>query len=58
VLVVWGEGDRCLGKERATPSPKWVPHARVEFLPDASHWVQVDAPQRVNELLLDFLRPA
>jgi pimeloyl-ACP methyl ester carboxylesterase len=58
VLVVWGERDRFLGKELATPSPKWVPHARVEFLPDASHWVQVDAPQRVNELLLDFLRPA
>jgi pimeloyl-ACP methyl ester carboxylesterase len=58
VLVIWGERDRFLGKDLATPPPKWVPHARVEFLPDASHWVQVDAPQRVNELLLSFLRPA
>jgi pimeloyl-ACP methyl ester carboxylesterase len=31
--------------------------ARVERLPDASHWVQNDDPRRVNELLVEFLRP-
>jgi pimeloyl-ACP methyl ester carboxylesterase len=29
---------------------------RVERIPDASHWVQADAPDRVNELLLSLLR--
>jgi len=56
VLVIWGENDIALGKELATPSPKWVPKARVEFLPNASHWVQNDEPNRVNDLLVSFCR--
>ncbi len=55
VLVIWGEQDRYLGRELAEPDRPWVPHCRVERLPDASHWVQVDRPERVNTLLLDFL---
>ncbi len=58
VLVVWGARDRYLGAELAAPPPEWVPRARVERLPDASHWVQLDQPARVNALLLDFLRSA
>ena len=27
----------------------------VERIPDASHWVQNDAPDRVNELLIEYL---
>jgi len=54
-LVIWGEKDRYLGKELAVPDARLVPNARVEFLPAASHWVQQDAPERVNELLLDLL---
>ena len=56
VLVIWGERDRWLGAELAEPDARWVPHARVERVPDASHWVQADAPDRVNDLLLGFLR--
>jgi pimeloyl-ACP methyl ester carboxylesterase len=55
VLVIWGERDRYLGQELAEPPRAWVPHARVERLPDASHWVQVDQPERVNALLCEFL---
>jgi epoxide hydrolase 4 len=33
-----------------------VPNVRVERLLDASHWVQLDQSERVNALLLDFLR--
>ena len=55
VLVIWGERDRALGPELAEPDRTWVPHARVERLPDASHWVQHDAPDRVNALLLEHL---
>jgi pimeloyl-ACP methyl ester carboxylesterase len=29
---------------------------RVERIPEASHWVQADAPERVNELLRSFLQ--
>jgi len=56
VLVIWGDHDRYLGRELASPDPVWVPNVRVEHLPNASHWVHVDDPQRVNELLVTFLR--
>lgn len=56
VLVLWGERDLFLGSELAVPPAKLVPHARVEFLPEASHWVQVDSPGRVNSLLVPFLK--
>ena len=54
-LVIWGERDRWLGKELAEPDPRWVPHARLERIADAGHFVHQDAPERVNELLLRFL---
>jgi len=56
VLVIWGERDRYLGSELAEPDREWAPNVRVERLPDASHWVQQDAPERINALLLRFLR--
>jgi pimeloyl-ACP methyl ester carboxylesterase len=29
---------------------------RYEVIQDASHWIPLDAPDRLNELLLDWLR--
>ena len=55
VMVIWGQRDLFLVPELARPDPAWVPDARVERLPDASHWVQQDRPEKVNALLLDFL---
>jgi pimeloyl-ACP methyl ester carboxylesterase len=56
VLVIWGDRDRHLGKEMADPPKRFVPNARVEHIPEASHWVQNAAPEKVNELLLAFAR--
>lgn len=56
VLVIWGDEDRHLGKELAAPPERFVPHARVEHIPGASHWVQNAAPEKVNDLLLAFAR--
>ena len=55
-LVIWGERDSYLGSELAEPESRWVPNVRVERLPESAHWVQLDAPDRVNELLVGFLR--
>ena len=58
-LVIWGERDRYIGRELAEPPREDVPHLdRVVRLPAASHWVQHDEPQRVNELLIEFLSAA
>jgi epoxide hydrolase 4 len=55
-LVIWGEGDRYLGRKLAEPHLEDVPNLdRVERLPNASHWVHHDEADRVNELLVDFL---
>jgi epoxide hydrolase 4 len=56
-LLIWGERDRYLGNHLIDGTDRWVPQLRVERIPDASHWVQSDAPARVNALLVDFLRP-
>jgi len=53
-LVIWGERDAYLGAELAEPEPRWVPDVRVERIPTASHWVQHEEPDRVNELLIEF----
>jgi pimeloyl-ACP methyl ester carboxylesterase len=56
VLVLWGERDRYLGPELATPSAEWVPRVRVEYTPTAGHFVQHARGSWVNERLIDFLR--
>ena len=55
-LVVWGEKDRYLVTKLAEGLERWVPDVTVERIPEASHWVQADAPERVNELLIRFFR--
>jgi epoxide hydrolase 4 len=55
VLVIWGERDRYLGAELAEPDRNWVPNVHVERLQEGSHWVQLDQPEEVNALLLEFL---
>jgi pimeloyl-ACP methyl ester carboxylesterase len=58
-LVIWGQRDRYLGPELAEPDRDDVPNLdRVERLPDASHWVHHDEPERVTQLLIDFFGPA
>jgi pimeloyl-ACP methyl ester carboxylesterase len=56
-LVIWGDQDRYLGRELAEPDSAWVPDVRVERIAEASHWVQADASERVNPLMVDFLQP-
>jgi pimeloyl-ACP methyl ester carboxylesterase len=55
-LVIWGERDRYLGVPLTEGLEQWVSNVRVERIPEASHWVQIDAPDQVNQLMLDFLR--
>ncbi|HET6865036.1 MAG TPA: alpha/beta hydrolase [Solirubrobacteraceae bacterium] len=57
-LVIWGEHDRYLSSSLAEPSRDDVPGLeRVVRLPEASHWVQHDEPDRVSELLIAHFKP-
>ncbi|MFN8556341.1 MAG: alpha/beta hydrolase [Dehalococcoidia bacterium] len=51
-LVIWGEQDPFVESAFAVPDPAWVPHARVERLPQAGHWAHLDEPDRVCDLLI------
>lgn len=54
-LVIWGEQDRYLGVELAEPDRADVPSLeRVVRIPDATHWVHHDQPERVTQLLVEF----
>jgi pimeloyl-ACP methyl ester carboxylesterase len=53
--VIWGARDRHLGLAYAEPPAKWVWDLRMDYVDDASHWVQVDRPVAYNARLLDFL---
>ncbi len=55
-LLIWGEEDPYLDVQLTEGLDRWVPTIRVERIPNASHWVQIDAAERVNELMIDFLR--
>lgn len=55
-MVIWGEADAYMGLDLMERSAATVTGPlRIERLPGVSHWVQQEAPERVNELLLDFL---
>lgn len=54
-LMVWGEQDTALGRELAEGTDEYVADLTVRFIADASHWVQQDQPDVVNEMLGAFL---
>lgn len=55
-MLVWGERDPHLVVRLTEGLEEWVPGIRVERIPEASHWVAADVPDRVNRLLAGFLR--
>ena len=56
-LGLWSGGDNYLTEDRMLRSAEHVTgpwrYERIEG--GASHWMQLDAPARINELLLEFL---
>jgi pimeloyl-ACP methyl ester carboxylesterase len=55
-LLVWGLADPVLGFDDIVPgTERFVPDFSIETIPGAGHFVQSDAPERVNEALLAFL---
>lgn len=55
-MIIWGEADAYMGVELLVRSAATVTGPlRIERLPGVSHWVQQEVPDRVNELLIDFL---
>ena len=54
-LLIWGEADTALGKELTYGTERLVTDLTIRYLPGVSHWVQQEAPERVNELIETWL---
>jgi len=56
VMGIWSKGDTALGEDQMVDSQKYVTGPwRYERIDEAGHWIPLEAPDRLNELLLDFL---
>ena len=53
--VLWGEQDSALRPGLLDGLARWVPELVVERLPDASHWLVHEQPQRVRATVLRLL---
>ena len=55
-MIIHGAREPVFIPSAFEPLPDWVPNLRIEHIPRAGHFVQTDAAERVNELLVEFLR--
>jgi pimeloyl-ACP methyl ester carboxylesterase len=54
-LMIWGEADTALGIENTEGYGPFVSDFALHRLPGVSHWVQQEAPERVNEILAGWI---
>jgi len=54
-LMIWGEQDIALSKESTYGTNEWVSDLTLRYLPNASHWVQQDAPLAFNAVVKSWL---
>ena len=50
-LLIWGIRDQFLKREMAQPSIDLCDNGRIVFFENATHWVQHEEAERVNELI-------
>lgn len=56
-LYLHGTDDGCLGVNFAEPSAAFLSHprSRVEVIDGVGHFLQVEDPEKVNRLIIDFI---
>ena len=54
-LVIWGDGDTALTPRLLEGLETYVDNLTIRHIPEATHWVQQDAPERVNRYIRDFV---
>ena len=54
-LILWGVKDQFIGPGVARSSYALCEDARIEWFPEATHWLAHEEPERVNSLILGFL---
>ncbi|MFL5819907.1 MAG: alpha/beta fold hydrolase [Solirubrobacteraceae bacterium] len=56
VLLVWGERDRMVSPQGVERVVAALPETRVELIGGCGHCPQIEVPERLAELLMDFPR--
>ena len=54
-LIIWGDDDLFLESSMADTHEEFVTDLTVKHIPNCSHWVQQDVPDKVNEYIKEFL---
>lgn len=55
ILAIWGEEDNIIPVDHAYAALEARPDCRLEILPGVGHFAQVEAPDKVIELLDEFI---
>ena len=54
--LLWGERDKALLPALLDGLERWVPDLQIHRVPQASHWIVHEQPERVAELIRSLLR--
>ncbi len=57
-LMIWGLEDSALGKATTEGTDHYVRNLTLRYLPGVSHWVQQEAPEKVNAMIEAWLEGA
>jgi pimeloyl-ACP methyl ester carboxylesterase len=55
-LVIWGEEDQALLTGNLDGLEEYVDDLTVKRIPDGTHWISHEQPERVNALIREFLK--
>lgn len=54
-LLVWGDSDRIVPTRHSGRASRSIPNSRLEIIKNCGHVVHLEAPERVTELMVDWL---
>lgn len=57
-LLIWAKNDVALGIELTNDTNRYVKNLEIAYIEDCGHWVQQEAANQVNDLILAFLKQA
>ncbi len=55
-LVIWGEEDTALTTGNLKGLEDYINDLTIERIPDGSHWVISEQPERINKLIRSFIK--
>lgn len=55
-LLIWGDSDKIIPTRHSRRAVDLLPNASLKILDDCGHLVQLEAPQRVTQLMVDWFR--